>query len=136
MSVGLVTATLFLGFSFTPVTVDRPAQAQTAQNPKAEADRLFEAGRRQYRQGRVQEALETFQQVLAIRQGMGDRNGVGETLNEIGLVYENLSQYPKALEFYQQALDISREMRDRQSEGRVQINIGAVYFKLGNLPRR
>nr|WP_275973889.1 CHAT domain-containing tetratricopeptide repeat protein [Argonema galeatum] len=95
----------------------------------------MEAGRLQYRQGRVQEALETFQQVLTIRQGMGDRNGVAEILNEIGLVYENLTQYPKALEFYQQTLDIARELRDRESEGRVQINIGAVYFKLGQSPK-
>jgi len=85
MSVGLVTVTLFLGSSFTldkvvtAVTSAEPVLTQTAQNGKAEADRLLEAGRRQYRQGRVQEALEAFQQVLAIRQSIGDRNGVAET---------------------------------------------------------
>jgi len=89
MSVGLVTVTLFLGSSFTldkvvtAVTSAEPVLTQTAQNGKAEADRLLEAGRRQYRQGRVQEALEAFQQVLAIRQSIGDRNGVAETYSII-----------------------------------------------------
>ena len=81
--------------------------------------------------GQYSKALEYFQQALAISREVGDRAGVGITLNNIGVVYESLGQYPKALEYYQQALAIRKEIGDRNGEGTTLNNIGLVYSRLG-----
>ncbi|MGJ5635019.1 tetratricopeptide repeat protein, partial [Nostoc sp. CALU 1950] len=76
--------------------------------------------------GQYPKALEFYQQALAIRQKIGDRAGVGTTLNNIGAIYKSLGQYPKALEFYQQALAISQQIGDRAGVGTTLNNIGAI----------
>ncbi|MEH2454852.1 CHAT domain-containing protein, partial [Nostoc sp.] len=53
------------------------------------------------------------------------------TLNNIGLVYDNLGQKQKALEFYNQALPIFRAVGDRSGEALTLNNIGLVYDNLG-----
>src|SRR5690348_4480398 len=67
------------------------AQAQTPsnQNRKAEADRLYQLGIQQYRQGKFREALETFEKVLLICREIGDTAGVATTLNNLGKVYDS-----------------------------------------------
>ena len=46
-------------------------------------------------QGRYAEALENYQQALAIWREVGDRAGEGETLNNIGGVYETRGATPR-----------------------------------------
>ncbi|BAY99870.1 TPR repeat-containing protein [Tolypothrix tenuis PCC 7101] len=111
------------------------AQAQTAQNQKDEADRLNKQGIQQYSRGQFQEALATFQQALDIQKQIGDRSGVGATLNNIGLVYSRLGQYSKALEHYQQALAISQQINDQTGEGITFNNIGDIYSSQGKYPK-
>ncbi|MGJ5629441.1 CHAT domain-containing protein, partial [Nostoc sp. CALU 1950] len=85
--------------------------------------------------GQYPKALEFYQQALAIREKIGDRSGVGTTLNNIGAIYYRLGQYPKALEFYQQALAISQQIGDRSGEGTTFNNIGGIYDSLGQYPK-
>ena len=107
------------------------AQAQTASNRKAEADRLLEQGNKQYKVSQFQAALQFFQQALIIYREIGDRNGVGSSLNNLGSVYDNLGQYQKAIEFYQQSLAILREIGDRNGVGSSLNNLGIAYLSLG-----
>ncbi len=79
--------------------------------------------------------MEFYQQALAIHTETGDKAREGATLNNIGLVYDNLGQYPKALEFYQQALAILTKIGDKAEEGNTLNNIGLVYRKLGQYPK-
>jgi tetratricopeptide (TPR) repeat protein len=79
--------------------------------------------------------LEYYQQALAIIRQIGDRSGVGTTLNNIGLVYNYLGQYPKALDYYQQALAIARQIGDRSTEGKTLNNIGLIYSRLEEYPK-
>jgi hypothetical protein len=44
----------------------------------------------------------------AIPQEVGDRAGVGTTLNTIGAVYRNLGQYEQALVYFTEALAVRR----------------------------
>jgi hypothetical protein len=96
-SVSLFTTTLLL--SLTPSLLPRvstrvtstldfllPASAQTltTQNRQAEADRLFQEGVQQYRQGQYLNAVSTYQRVLEIRQQLNDKAGIGQTLNNLG----------------------------------------------------
>ena len=75
--------------------------------------------------------MEYYQQSLAIKKKVGNRPGVGFTINDIGLVYDNLGQYEKALEYYEQALAIVKEVGNRREEGTIVNNIGSVYKNLG-----
>lgn len=78
---------------------------------------------------------EVGQQVLANKKEAGDRTGEGKTLDSIGLIYQNLEQYPKALEFYQQALAIAREVGDKAGEGTTLNNIAALYNTQEQYPK-
>ncbi|MCG8367018.1 MAG: CHAT domain-containing protein, partial [Pseudanabaenales cyanobacterium] len=93
--------------------------------------------------GDYPQALEYYQQSLAITRDIGEAFGTsealrateGKTLNNIGAVYHSLGDYPQALEYFQQSLAITREIGDRAAEGRTLSNIGIVYYSLGNYPQ-
>ncbi len=93
-----------------------PASAQTTHNRKAEADQLLQQGIQQYRQGKSQEALKTFQAAIALFKQLGDRENEWRALGWIGTVYGRLGQMQKALELHQQALILAREIRYRSGE--------------------
>ncbi|MEE3718851.1 tetratricopeptide repeat protein [Tumidithrix elongata RA019] len=100
--------------------------------------------------GQYSKALEYYRQSLAIIKEIGvsactlnskseacseARDGEGRTLNNIGLVYDNLGQYSKALEYYRQSLAIIKEIGDRYKEGLTLNNIGTIYDYLGQYPK-
>ena len=69
-----------------------PAIAQTTQNPKAEADRVLVQGIQQYEAGRIEAALQSWQQALTLYRQAQDRKGEGDALNNLGLVLQILGQ--------------------------------------------
>ena len=134
----LVSATVLLSLSSPlPPTVTTPdiarvlAQTPTTQDQKAEADGLFQKGVEQFRRSQFREALQTYQQVLRIRQELGDKVGEGITLNNIGTVYLYQGEYATALEFYQQALVLHKQVGNKAMEGTTLNNLGEVYRNLG-----
>mgnify|MGYP002777459314 CR=1 FL=1 len=100
------------------------------QNRQAEANRLFQLGIEQYRQGQYEPALQTFQQVLVLNQGMKNKAEEARTLHKIGSVYFRLNQYQKALELYQQALPIRQEIGDKAGQAHTLNNMGVVCDRL------
>ncbi len=64
---------------------------------------------------------------MPITQEVGDRYGEATTLNNIGVVYNSISQPQEALKYFNQALPIKREVGDRAGEATTLNNIGAVY---------
>jgi len=85
-TLSLATATLLLSLTspvlpltlkFEPLVV----QAQTTQDRATEARQLLQKGSQQYRQALLKEALETFQQALALRRAVGDRITLREMQN-------------------------------------------------------
>ena len=106
-------------------------QARAAQDREKEGPLLNNVGYAYSALGRKQEALDTFQQALAIFREVGDRAGEGTTLNNIGKVYSDLGRKQDALDTYQQALAIRREVGNRGGEGTTLNNIGGVYSALG-----
>ncbi|GJD19283.1 TPR domain protein [Rivularia sp. IAM M-261] len=106
------------------------AQTATSSDKKVEADKFFQEGVQQFRRGEYPKALLTYQRVLEIRRQLGDKAGIGQTLNNIGQVYNGLIQQEKALEFLQQALTIRREIKDRVGEGETLDTLGGVYLAL------
>jgi hypothetical protein len=72
---------------------------------------LLLAGR--YLAQQRQQAIEFFEQALAIARVMGNRSGEGAALGSLGVAYKNLGNSGRAVEFYEQALVIDREIGDR-----------------------
>jgi len=96
--------------------------------PEQEANLFYYLGLAQDVLGRKSEALDYYQQALAIRREVGDRRGEGRTLNNLGVAYNSLNK-KQALDYYQQALAIYREVGDRRGEGITLWNIGAFFFQ-------
>ncbi|NEQ31462.1 MAG: tetratricopeptide repeat protein [Leptolyngbya sp. SIO4C5] len=82
--------------------------------------------------GRFSEAEATVQQAVEIAESTGDRELLGYSLGELGVIAYNRSDYPTALEFYQKALDISQEIADPQLESQTLDHIGVVYRRQGH----
>jgi len=66
-----------------------------------------------YRQARYHEVLQKFQEALVCTRDTDDRQGEGQSLNNIGLIYASLGEYVVALDYFQQALTLRREIGDR-----------------------
>ncbi|NES20091.1 MAG: tetratricopeptide repeat protein [Symploca sp. SIO3E6] len=129
------TPLLVVSSSLLPIAAqDLPiiTQTQTTQNQKPEADRLLAEGIEFYDKIRFGEALGKFEEALVIYQEIGDKVGVGATLQQIGRVYHSRNEYQQALDYYQRALLVQREIRD-DAGARVTLNrIGSIYDKLGD----
>ena len=83
--------------------------------------------------GQYQEALNFYQQSLAIEREIGDRNGEAGSLNNLGNVYRLLGQCQEALNFYQQSLAIKREIGDCNGEATSLWNISNLYQQSGKI---
>lgn len=103
--------------------------------PKAQADKLFQTGVEQFRTGKFDEALETYEQVLKIRKELQDKAGIAQTLNNMGDVYSNQGEYSQALDVLQQALTIRRELNDRPGTAETLNLIGFVYQRQRDFPK-
>ncbi len=108
-------------------TAPNPANNQETTDSKTKADQLFQTGLQQFRTGQFDTALETYQQVLALRRELDDKAGIAQTLNNMGDVYSDRGQYSQALDVLQQALALRRELRDRAGTSQTLNLIGFVY---------
>jgi len=81
--------------------------------------------------GYFQEQMLFYKKYLKLTQVMGDRQGEGQALNNIGNACRNLGQYQQAIDFQQQSLAVAREIGDRQGEGVALGNLGIAYKNLG-----
>lgn len=80
-----------------------------------------------WRRGDYSRALEYFATAQATYEVVGNREGISEALNGIGMVYAKNSDYVKALENYQTALAINEELGNDIAIARTFGNIGIVY---------
>ncbi|BAY26273.1 TPR repeat-containing protein [Calothrix sp. NIES-2100] len=126
-------ATLLTSFSSNlPIFTASQVLAQTANDRKAEADRLLNQGIEQAQTSQFEAAIQSWEKALIIYREIKDRKSEGSALNNLGNVYKSLGDYPKAIDYLQQSLAIAREIKDRLGEGRSLGNIGSVYSSLGD----
>jgi CHAT domain-containing protein/Tfp pilus assembly protein PilF len=108
--------------------------AQSPAPTKENAERVFNEGMTLYQQGSAEslrQAIQKWQEARLLYRAVGDRGGEAITLNNIGLVYDDLGEKQKALDYYNQALPIYRAVGDRRGEATTLNNIGLVYNALG-----
>ena len=125
----IIISVLALGVCLTPLTVRLmvpPSSGQSQNAQVQEVERLIQQAKQQ-QQGKPQQAIETWQQILAIARQLKDRKLEGLALNGIGFNYDSISQPQEALKYYNQALPILREVGARAGDAVTLSNIGFVY---------
>jgi tetratricopeptide (TPR) repeat protein len=84
-------------------------------------------------QGKLAEALKSYQAALAIHKQIGNPLGEASVLGNIGIVYSTQGKLEEALESYQAALEIDKQIGNPLGEANALGNIGNVYFTQGKL---
>jgi CHAT domain-containing protein/Tfp pilus assembly protein PilF len=136
VSLSFVTFLLSVTPAFVPVSMSFSplvAQAQTTKTRKAEADRLYrEALYLNSSSYNAERAIRRLEEALSIYREIGDQAGIGETLQDIGYIYQRIEKYEEALDYYQKALPIQREIGNGDGEELTLKFIGEVYDTQGH----
>jgi tetratricopeptide (TPR) repeat protein/serine phosphatase RsbU (regulator of sigma subunit) len=80
-------------------------------------------------------ALEYFLKALKINEDIKNRYWIAINLGNIGLFYQNQSDYHKALDYYHKALQIDEELGNKNGVARHLGNIGIIYRQLADFPK-
>jgi len=116
--------------NFSSTLLGSTALAQRIDNIQANPDELLPASLEKSRTRQFQKKLYFGGQAFADYQQTGDRQGGATSLNNLGLIYNNLAEYERAIDFYRQSLTIAREIGDRQGEATSLNNLGNAYNNL------
>ncbi|MEG4586798.1 tetratricopeptide repeat protein [Microcoleus sp. MOSTC5] len=120
---------MVLGVCLIPLTVPMMVQPSWAQSQNSQVEKLkqlIEQVKQQERQGQARQAIETWQQILAIARQFKEKKSEAIALNAIALNYNSISQPQEALKYYNQALPIWWEVSDHAGEATTLSNIDAV----------
>ncbi|MFM7601304.1 MAG: tetratricopeptide repeat protein, partial [Pseudanabaena sp.] len=90
--------------------------AQTADERKAEEDRILKSCRDNLNAQKFQEGLLSCQAALEDFKKIDNLRGQGIAITNIGVAYNDLNQYQKAIDNFQQALKIARAVKDKRVE--------------------
>jgi tetratricopeptide (TPR) repeat protein len=82
--------------------------------------------------GQNDQALKLYEQSLAIKQRIGDRQGEGATLNNISQIYDAKGDYDTALRYLEQSLAITQQIGDRKGEGATLNNLATTAYAKGD----
>jgi CHAT domain-containing protein len=133
----IIISVLALGVCLTPLTVPLMVQPSWGQSQNAqvqEVERLIQQAGQQRQQGQPLQAIETWQQILAIARQFKVKKVEALALIAIGFNYNSISQQQEALKYFNQALPIAREVGDRAGVAANLNNMGEVYRRIGRPP--
>ncbi|NET61961.1 MAG: tetratricopeptide repeat protein, partial [Symploca sp. SIO2E6] len=82
--------------------------------------------------GESSKALDFYQQSLAIKQEIGDRQGVANSLGSLGNFHFSQGNYDEAINSYQQSLAIFKKIGNRQGELASLTSLANAYSSQGN----
>jgi CHAT domain-containing protein/Tfp pilus assembly protein PilF len=115
------------------VSVQKAAAATRRDLARVAAERLFMEAIRAEASARgagTESAVRKYGEAVEQWRAAGDRKWEGQTLHNLGSIYQRLSQHEKAKDHYEQALAIRRETRDRLGEGTALNGLGNIYWSL------
>lgn len=72
---------------------------------------------------------------LALARELGNGEGIGHALNNLGLVAQARNDFPAAVPFHEEALAIFRQLDDDQAVAMCKANLGASALAMGDLRR-
>jgi tetratricopeptide (TPR) repeat protein len=79
------------------------------------------------------ERIPQLESVLAAVRRLGDRQGEGATLGNLGNAYNQLGELQRAIGYHQQRLAVAREIGDHRGEGTALAGLGLAHYLLGNV---
>ncbi|MBI4645324.1 MAG: tetratricopeptide repeat protein, partial [Bacteroidia bacterium] len=80
----------------------------------------------------IEKSLEYHKKSLSIMEQIKDSIGIAYSLNNIGVIYEELGIYEKAVENYTKSLEIEDKQGDKDGSAGTLRNLGIVYTKWGD----
>lgn len=89
----------------------------------------------QRRLGNLDQALALAKSAMAMKEKLGSRSEIGNTHNQLGLIYWDLADYPTAVEEFENAIEIATSLGDAELEGAALNNLGLVYDERGDYQR-
>lgn len=98
---------------------------------KARADALRGAGMLARYQSDYRTSRQMFEEVLTIREALGDRAGTAQALNNIGAIELRQGNEAEAKALYEQSLSIRRELGDKSGMAASLLNLGTVAQETG-----
>ena len=103
--------------------------------PAIRAHALTGAGTLAETQGDYDQAVRLHQEALALRQAIGDKRGVAESLESLGSIAQDQGDYPRATRLHEQALALCREVGDERGIAHALVNLGTVAAYRGDADR-
>jgi len=84
-----------------------------------------------YVMGDFDKAMEIYTPALKQSEELGDKSGIGMSLNNIGIIYKVKGDLDKAMDYYERSLKILEELGDRHLMAATIHNIGEIYLTQG-----
>ena len=82
--------------------------------------------------GNIDLATEHYLKALDIYNSINDKNGVSNSLNNLGIVYAKTNQYPKALKYFKSVLQIKKNLlKNYDNNERIIFYIGGSLNNIG-----
>ncbi|NEP14806.1 MAG: CHAT domain-containing protein, partial [Symploca sp. SIO2C1] len=95
-----------------------------------EANSLYNQGNDYYNLAEYEQAIDFFEQSLAVFKEIGDRQGEANSLNGLGAAYDGLEEYEQAIDLYEESLTIFKEIGNLHGEAISLYNLGNAYSSL------
>jgi tetratricopeptide (TPR) repeat protein len=106
----------------------------SAGNRLGAADSLRLTGDGLGAEGRMEEAIATYQRALKVLEGMGEHEKTGAILNNMAVNFANQGKLDRAEQFYREAKSHFEQAGDQQNAGTALGNIADIFYLRGDLP--
>ncbi len=97
-----------------------------------QGDPLIKSSREDALSAGIIKAMEYYSRSIKIREELGDKEGITQSLICIGLIYHQKKNYPKALEFYLRSMKISKELGYPENIRNAAMKLNQIYKAIGN----
>ena len=97
------------------------------------ADLLHIKGRNLRQKGDIDQALAPLEKSLALREELGDKREIAESLSSIGRYYSRIGDMKQALRCFEQSLKLLEEDENKWGISQGLWNVGSIFCQQGNL---
>ena len=117
------------------VTASAVSAARAVGDREAQARALSDLGRLHRRQGRLDDAAETYRQALILYADLGERGAEAVALRNLGSVHWRLGDYRQAADHYRRAWTHYQRLGDEAGQADALVRLGLVDDRLGDQPQ-